>query len=456
MDSFLPKKAYIIAVDMGYGHQRAAYPLLKFAAVPGEWKMKEPVIISANKYPGIPRKDNFVWNGTRKVYEWLSRAYGFPFLGKRIFHLMDYFQKIEPFYPRRNLSKPTLQAKQIYRMIKNGVGNHLIKILNKEPLPIICTFPMVAFMAEEHGYKGKIYCLCTDTDVSRFWATPYNPGKSRVIYLAPTVRVEERLKLYGIRPERIVVTGFPLPEEALGDTNSLDVLKKSLSRRLSKLDPRGVYRKKYKDILSIYFGQESVALALPGKPLEITFAVGGAGAQWDIGVAILKSLREKIKEGAVKLNLVAGSSKKIRNKFERALKKFRLAGFRGKNLEIIYDPDKFKYFKKFNEALVNTDILWTKPSELSFYAGLGLPIIMTPPLGSQEEYNKNWLHMVGAGFEQYDPRYSNEWLFDWLSSGWLAEAAMDGFLNAPKRAIRHIEDLVLRGKKTEIEDIHFV
>ena len=127
-----------------------------------------------------------------------------------------------------------------------------------------------------------------------------------------------------------------------------------------------------------------------------------------------------------------------------------------RNVSIVYAPNKFDYFKKFAATMRETDILWTKPSELSFYAGLGLPIIIAPPLGSQEESNRAWLHMVGAGIEQFDPRYTHEWLIDWLQSGWLAGAAVNGLLNTPKKAVTHIEDTVIRGEREEIEDIHFL
>jgi hypothetical protein len=126
------------------------------------------------------------------------------------------------------------------------------------------------------------------------------------------------------------------------------------------------------------------------------------------------------------------------------------------NIHIIFADNKQEYFRMFNETLLTTDILWTKPSELSFYAGLGLPIIMAPTVGSQEESNRAWLHSIGAGFEQEDPRYTNEWLFDWLSSGWLAQAAMNGYLNAPRFGARHIEDVVLYGKRSEIENGHLL
>jgi predicted transcriptional regulator len=87
-----------------------------------------------------------------------------------------------------------------------------------------------------------------------------------------------------------------------------------------------------------------------------------------------------------------------------------------------------EYFRRFNLALRTTDVLWTKPSELSFYTALGLPIVMAPPLGSQERANREWLERLGAGVPQSDPRYADEWLFDLVESGWLAEAAMQGFV----------------------------
>jgi len=39
---------------------------------------------------------------------------------------------------------------------------------------------------------------------------------------------------------------------------------------------------------------------------------------------------------------------------------------------------------------------------------------------------------LGAGVSQDDPKHCNEWLFDWIQSGWFAEAAMQGFVEAPK------------------------
>lgn len=435
-------KAHVVAVDMGYGHQRAAYPLLG---------MSEEGVINANSYSGIPESDKKKWEQSQSLYEKISRLKNVPILGNYIFGAMDHFQRIEPFYPIRDLSQSSIQLKQIYRMIHSGWGKHLIDKLNKNPLPLVTSFFAVAFFAEEHAYKGEIFALCTDTDISRAWA-PNNPMKSRIQYLVPNKRVKERLKCYGIAEERIFVTGFPLPQDNIGE--NLSILKRSIGCRIHNLDPHGIYHKKYTPVLHHYLGKEYCDIE-SSHPLSITFAVGGAGAQREIGAQILESLKEEIRKGNIIFNLVAGVRKEIADYYYSVLKQH---GFHSENdgVHVLYSKDKEEYFHKFNTMLLHTDILWTKPSELSFYAGLGLPIIMSPTIGSQEDFNKKWLLSVGAGFEQEDPRYTHQWLYDWLSSGWLAEAALNGFLNAPRNGTLHVEEVVLRGKRSEIEEIHLL
>ncbi|MFA6297105.1 MAG: hypothetical protein WC629_00925, partial [Candidatus Paceibacterota bacterium] len=289
-------KAYLVAVDMGYGHQRALFPLLDNASTPKSWNIEKPVIISANDYPGIPKKDKHLWDSIRTIYEKVSRMNGVSILGTRLFNAMDYMQRIVPFYPKRDLSKPVLQIIDIYKRIHNGFGKHLIETLNEDPIPLITSFFIIAFCAEEHGYKGKIYCLCTDTDIARAWA-PLEPKKSNIIYLAPTRRVRDRLLLYGVKSENIFITGFPLPKEVVGEgkTNVCLSARNIVSRRISRLDPTGIYRKKYSGVISMYLGIDTCPST--EGPIILTFAVGGAGAQTDIGLTILNSLSEHIKNG---------------------------------------------------------------------------------------------------------------------------------------------------------------
>jgi hypothetical protein len=115
-------------------------------------------------------------------------------------------------------------------------------------------------------------------------------------------------------------------------------------------------------------------------------------------------------------------------------------------IALVYDRDIYAYLDKFNRVLRATDVLWTKPSELSFYCALGIPILMAPPIGIQEELNRCWLHEIHAGIEPAGPlRFTHEWLLDLLENGRLAEAAWDGFLKARKLGTYKIEELIGSG-----------
>jgi len=438
----MEKKAWIISVNMGYGHQRTAYPLKDLAPHQGWWGKK---IINANDYPGIPEKDKTIWELMRRSYEFISRFSRIPLIGKATFSIYDQLQKILTFYPKRDLSKPNLSLKQIFSLIKKGWGKDLIEKLSlshaeglkRNPLPLITTFFPPAFMAEYFNYPGEIFCIVCDADVSRTWA-PLNPKESKIKYLAPTERVVERLKLYGVRAENIFLTGYPLPLENIG-SEKMEILKEDLKQRILNLDPQKKYLEKYKILIEENLGK------LPEKsdhPLTIMFSVGGAGAQKEIGIKIIKSLVVEIWAGGVKIILVAGIREKIKEYFLRYIKKLSLENILGKNIEIIFAKNIEDYFQKFNLALRKTDILWTKPSELSFYSALGLPIIIAPPIGSQEEFNKRWLLKSGFGVSQENPRYTRQWLIDWLDWGYLAEAAMEGFIEGEKLGTLKIKNII--------------
>lgn len=416
-------KINLIAADMGYGHQRAAYPLMDIAS--------NQEIITINNYEGVPAWEKKYWTNSLESYEIISRLKKIPILGYFIFWIMDAFQKIQPFYPNRDLSKPTTQEKYFYKFVKKGLGKDLIEKLNQTKLPFLTTFFVAAYFAEHNNYEGKIYCVICDTDASRAWVN-LNSKETRVIYLLPSEKVKERFMMYGVNEKNLIVTGFPLPKENIGEQQ--EILKKDLATRLNRLDTRDNYLERYRSLINNYLPGEVIV----NRPLTITYAVGGAGAQKETGLIILEKLKDKILAGELAVNLVAGNREEIKNYFEEGIKNLKLELH---NVKIIFASDKVAYFKKFNQALRTTDILWTKPSELSFYCALGLPIIMQEPVGSQEDFNREWLISVGAGIDAGNPEYVNEWLPDLLESGRLARAAMDGYLNAQNMGTYNIEKL---------------
>ncbi len=441
------REAYIVTVDMGYGHQRAVYPLASVATAPETWNETGGIIIVANNYQGIPKRDQKLWTSGQSFYEKISRMKRIPLLGTAAFGLMDYMQRIQSFYPKRAEKDPSFQLKQIYGLIARGWGKHLIDTLNEKPLPLITSFFTIAFFAEEHGYQGDIYCICTDTDVSRAWA-PLNAETTRIKYLAPTFRVKERLIRYGVPEKNIITTGFPLPSENIG--KDFDILKTAVGRRLCALDPENKWREKYMKTLEQYLGAQYCTIE-DHHALTVTFAVGGAGAQREVASTIVRSLQPHILAGRIKLNLIAGSRHDVFRYFEDLCRELNLTDH-GHLVNIVYDQNKYHYFEKFNQVLNETDVLWTKPSELSFYAGLGLPIIMTEPVGSQEDFNRQWLLSTGAGIDQLDPKDAGDWLLDWAHSGWLAEAAYSGFANTPHQGTNRVLEVVFEGQTKDIEE----
>jgi hypothetical protein len=429
---------------MGYGHERAAFGLADLC--------RNDIII-ANDYPGIPKEDKKLWNRSRELYESISRLQSLPWIGHAIFELMDRFQRIPPFYPRRDLSRSNIQIAEVYYLIKkHHLGKHLIDQLSEHPLPLICTFFLPAYAAEIHGYPGPIYIVVCDADMFRTWA-PYDAKSSRIEYFAPTGRVVERLKLYGVPASRIHLTGFPLPTQNIGGPRS-EILKPDLMDRIGNLDPQHIFRQTYQDTLVRLFGR-GINRWGASRPPTVTFSIGGAGAHKRIAWQLLQSLKTLLLQKRICLNLEAGTHTDLGAFFTRVARNEGLQRVLGKTLQIHSYRDRHTYFSSFTETLRQTDILWTKPSELSFYTGLGLPIIMAPPLGSQEDYNKNWLESIGSGIPQHDPRYAHEWLMDWIQSGALARLAWNGYSEAPTHGAHRIESIIT-GKPTDLPELPFI
>jgi hypothetical protein len=423
------QKALIISVSMGYGHQRTAYAL-KNLAIDGK-------IINANDYKGIPLPDKNIWEGMRGFYEFVSDFKRVPIAGNILFSLVDFFQRILKFYPIRDLSTPNFPLKRLFSFIRKGWGRDLIEKNKREHVPLITTFITPALMAENFGYPGEIYCVVCDADVSRTWVS-LKPEESKIKYFAPNERTVERLKCYGVKEENIFLTGYPIPQEIIG-SDQMDILKDDLRKRLFNLDPGKKYLENYGVLAENKLGFLSEK---SDHPLTILFSVGGAGAQKEIAIEIVKSLINKIRSGEVKIILSAGIKEKVKNYFEKELLDKPVFNGIKDGIYILFQQNIEDYFQEFNEKLRKTDILWTKPSELSFYSALGIPIIIAPTIGSQEEFNKRWLMKSGFGIYQEDPAYTNQWLFDWLDKGYLAEVAMHAFIEGKQLGTYNIQRII--------------
>lgn len=426
----MEQKAWIIDVNMGYGHRRTSFPL-RGIAIEGQ-------TISANNYHGMPWLDRAIWEGSRKFYEFISNFKKIPIIGSAMFGLFNEFQKIHPLYPKHDMSRVNIFFSGTHWLIKMGWGKHLIEKCKNDPYaPFVTTFFIPAFMAENFNYPGEIYCIICDTDIARPWAT-LHPQKSRIKYFAPTLRVVDRLLTYGVPRANIYFTGYPLPLNNVGIGNN-EILKEDLRHRLVNLDPQKTYFNKYKFLISGTVGE------LPGKPnhpLTILCSIGGAGAQKEETITIIKKMKPELESKEMKIILSAGSKEHVKNYFFSEIRKMKMGHLIGTSIEILYEKEVFSYFEKFNEALRKTDILLTKPSELSFYAGLAIPILMLPTIGYQEDFNRDWLLKNGLGIEPENIMYIDQWLPDYLKAGYFADIAMQGFIECEQMGAFKIRDII--------------
>jgi hypothetical protein len=426
------KQAWIVTVDMGYGHQRAAYP---FADIAYER------ILNANSDKNNTWREQRMWRRFQMAYEGISRLRSVPFVGEPLWRGFDRLQSISPYYPHRDLSNPNFGALFLDRLISKGFLRSVVEHTKRKNLPFVSTYFATAVAAAKLGHKD-VCCIVTDTDISRVWV-PKQP-KQKLNYFTPSEWAAKRLEAYGVPRDRIFFTGFPLPKENTGA--DMQILKENLASRLLALDPQLKYLKKHRQFIEFQLGKK---LKNPKRPLTLTYAVGGAGAQKEVGGLLIRSLKRKIMARKLHLNLVAGTRLGIDQYFREQVK---LNGLRlGQGVDVVFSLDKRGYFRAFCKLLQHTDILWTKPSELVFYSALGLPIVISPPLGSHEIMNQKWLRYMGLGFPMEAPEYAHEWLFEWLNRGILAEAAWEGFLKAPKYGTYNIEKLIFARKKTNVK-----
>jgi hypothetical protein len=427
-------QAWVVAVDMGYGHQRAAYPFRDIAY---------ERIITANTDDCVTPEERRLWEAFQGFYESVSRAHNIPLIGPWLWKAYDRLQAISPHYPFLDESKASFGSMRLQKLIGRGFGGSVTAYTRRrEELPLLTTFYAVALAADLAG-RRDVFCVVTDSDVNRVWVAE-DPKRSRVHYLAPTPLSRVRLLRYGVPEERIFVTGFPLPEENVATAG------KDVASRLAVLDANGVLRARYQNVL-----QPSVLAKIPesaARPLSVTFAVGGAGAQAGMVRDILASLAGALlKDGRMRLNLVAGVREGVRDHFFASIRECGLEAELTRSIRMLFTPTKDEYFGQFNLLLRETDVLWTKPSELAFYAALGIPIVMCPPLGAHEERNRALLVAAGAGHDQLHPRAAAEWLSDGVQSGLLAKCALNGLLHLQNRGTENIKRVLFAPDRSKVE-----
>ncbi|HEQ71612.1 MAG TPA: hypothetical protein ENN69_03905, partial [Spirochaetia bacterium] len=286
-------QAWVVSMNMGLGHMRASHPLQDIA-------YGGVHLLGEEGFSSDIEVKNF--RKLTKGYEFISRFKKIPVVGALSFSMLDRFLFIHPLYPVKDRSKPNFQTNLLYGQIKKGLGKAFMDKIYSEPLPLVSSYPMPALIADYYNYPRN-YCIVTDAEITRGWV-PKHPRQSKIIYFASCGRARQRLNQYGIPDERIFITGYPLPKSLLG-SEDLDILKSDIGQRLHYLDPGNRFWPLHKLNVAHFLGKKNISFKKE-RVLSLTYAVGGAGALAEIGIAVAQSLRPLLLEGKMKLNLVAG------------------------------------------------------------------------------------------------------------------------------------------------------
>jgi len=427
----------VVAVDMGYGHMRAATPLAR---------MLGTEVVQVDRPPLVGEEEQRTWSRLRNAYETVSRFSQVPFIGAPLRYALESITSIPRLYPYRDLSAPTRGVRTLEKMIvKRGLGRGLVERLRETGRPLLTTFYSPAIVADHAGLE-RVFCVVTDTDLNRVWA-PLDPRRTRIHYLVPTARARRRLRAYGVPADRVTETGFPLPDELLGGPG-LTALKRNLAARLVRLDPKGEFRSSIPEELEHFLGALPAEQA--GRPAHLVFAVGGAGAQADLARRFLPSLRPGLEAGKFRITLVAGVRAEVEALFREIVRDAGAEPLLGRSVDILRGDGFDDYYTRFNALLAEADVLWTKPSELAFYAALGIPLLFSKPVGVHERYNRRWVTENGAGLKQRGLDSAGEWLSDWLADGLLASAAWAGYMRLPKFGLYRILEAVGAAPHTRV------
>lgn len=427
-------KALIVTTHMGLGHMRAAYALREL--------MEEPVVFGMDKDFTTEEEAVFL-DRIRRVYYLFSKAMGIPFIGKYIFGVMDRIMKFPGLYSKEKQTEKTLGTWLLDIIVKKRkICVKLAEKASQNPeIPVVHTFYATAVAMDRLAPETSNWLIVTDVDINRVWVAG-KPQKSRIKYLVPSQRTKRRLLKYGVLSRNIIVTGFPLPVE----NTDKKVFSEDLAKRIARLDVNGSFRKMYGKVCLDVLGLKEFPET--DRTVRIMYAIGGSGVQADMALKIVDSLKPSLSNGDFRLYISCGINKEVYKELNEGLIERGYSEGLQSCVTVIYSQDFKEYYDKFNETLRDTDILWTKPSEMSFYCGLGVALLTSRPVGYHEKMNRRWLREIHAAIKMPGPpEECSQWLYDLLESDIFAQTAWNGYLNAETYGTEKIKACLSSGEK---------
>src|SRR5688572_27959589 len=204
---------------MGYGHLRAARALADDAGI----RMRAA---DSGTLAGIVERA--AWTTVRGNYGAIARLAGSGRGGRGPRRLLDALTGIPRRGTRGSIAETTGAVRVLAAFGRAGFGRCLLRAMAGDGAPLVATFYAQAILADAAG-RDRVWLVVTDSDVNRVWV-PERPGETRIGFLVPCRNTARRLRAYGVPPDRIRLTGFPLPPALLGGAD-LPVLRRDLAAR---------------------------------------------------------------------------------------------------------------------------------------------------------------------------------------------------------------------------------
>ena len=123
-------KPVVVAVEMGYGHLRAAMPLAEALGTE---------VLHVDRPPLVAEEETRLWRRVRRGYEAVSRLSQLPVAGRPLRWLLDEITDIPRLHPYRDLSAPTRGVLTLERLARRNLGQGLVAHLRETGAPLLTT-----------------------------------------------------------------------------------------------------------------------------------------------------------------------------------------------------------------------------------------------------------------------------------------------------------------------------
>src|SRR6185369_12339814 len=150
----------VAAIDMGYGHLRAALPLVEVLGAE---------LLEVDRAPVASEEERRLWLAARRWYENTSRFSQLPVVGAPVRWLLDNVTAIEHLHPYRDQSRPDRATRALHRLARLGMGRGLARLVSERRARLLATYFSAALSADVHG-AADVDCVVTDADIARAWA----------------------------------------------------------------------------------------------------------------------------------------------------------------------------------------------------------------------------------------------------------------------------------------------